>query len=197
MSLARYSLLFGLASTAALFLSPGLARADEPDPLHRYQDDRLPPPRARGRVLLTGALFTTAFYAPVLGASYLWPDHKGTAQMRIPVVGPWIALGRTQLCSDRPYNPDCSDFIQVLGAVLLAFDGIGQAGGVGIMLQGLFMNTGSREAYRSSLYRSDFSSLTHDRPARPLTFRSGDFELTPVPLVNGQSDLGLAFVGQF
>jgi len=117
--------------------------------------------------------------------------------MRIPVVGPWIALGRTQLCSDRPYNPDCSDFIQVLGAVLLAFDGIGQAGGVGIMLQGLFMNTGSREAYRSSLYRSDFSSLTHDRPARPLTFRSGDFELTPVPLVNGQSDLGLAFVGQF
>lgn len=196
MRLARYSALF-LASAASLLTSPDLARADEPDPVHRFEDDRLPPPAARGRVLLVGTLLTTAFYLPPLGASYLWPDHKGASDMRIPVVGPWLALGRTQLCNDRPYVQGCSDFMQVLGAVLLAFDGVGQAGGVAIMLQSLLMSTGSRETSSGDLYRSEFSSVTHDRSSRPFTFKSGDFEVTPVPLVSGQSDLGLAFIGQF
>jgi hypothetical protein len=87
--------------------------------------------------------------------------------------------------------------MQVLGAVLLAFDGIGQAGGVAVMLQGLLMSTGSSETSSRDLYRGELSAVAHDRSSRPLTFKSGDFEVTPVPLVNGQSDLGLAFVGQF
>jgi hypothetical protein len=177
------------------------AVADEPAAVHRFVDDKLPPPRARGKVLLAGTLITGLFYLPVLGASYIWPDQRGASDLRIPVVGPWMTLGQTRLCNADPNaDADCNNFLRVTGAVLLAFDGLGQAGGVAVMLQSLFMRTGSGSAEQASESPSEFSalsSLPQRPPNRPLTYRSGDFEMTPVPMVGAGSDLGLAFIGQF
>ena len=195
------SLLLGLA---ALCTAP-TAFADEPASVHRYVDDSLPPGSARTKLILTGAAFTTVFYLPVLGSSYLWPDHQGASQMRIPVVGPWLGLSKTYLCNTEPDNADCNDFLRVTGAVLLVLDGIGQAGGVGLMLEGLFMKTGKPSAAAPESAYGDYSPRRYQLPTygrkdvrrAPLTFQSGDFQVTPVPVVGGGSDLGLAFVGRF
>lgn len=192
--------LLGCALTVALSSLPNRAWADEPEPVHRFVDDRQPPPAARGKVLLAGTLITGAFYLPVLGASYAWPDQRGASDLRIPVVGPWMTLSQTRLCNADPVaTQDCSDFLRVAGAVLLAFDGLGQAGGVGVLLQALLMRTEARPTEESSRYRTELSSLTNTprTASHPLIFRSGDFEMTPVPMVGARSDLGLAFVGRF
>ncbi len=182
------SLIAGICSFAS-WGQVDLAHADEPDALHRYEDDSLPTGATQTKLILGGLATTTAFYLPVLGASYLWPDHRGASDMRIPVVGPWLAVGRTDLCSDTPDVPNCSDFIRIIGAVLLVLDGIGQAGGIGLTLEGIFMHTSSQEATTRNDTQASMPS--------PLSYRQGDFQVTPVPVVGGNSDLGLAFVGHF
>lgn len=171
-------------ASAALFTPE--ARADEPEPLHRYTDDRRPPGSVRTKLLLTGAAVTGAFYVPVLGASYIWDEHPGSTQMRIPLAGPWLGFSRTRLCKDRTEEGKCSEFLVVTGAVLLVLDGIGQAGGVGLMLESIFLPTGPRRAVRQTSASSS-----------PLTFQSGNFRITPVPTVSENSDLGLALFGSF
>jgi hypothetical protein len=179
-----------LALFAVLFASAALfapeARADEPEPLHRYTDDRRPPGSVRTKLFLTGAAVTGAFYVPVLGASYIWDEHPAAAQMRIPVAGPWLGFSKTKLCADRPEEGKCSEFLVVTGAVLLVLDGIGQAGGVGLMLESIFLPTGPRRAARQTS-----ASLA------PLTWQSGNFRVTPVPTVGRNSDLGLSLLGSF
>lgn len=209
-----------MSAALAVALVPLSAHADEPEPVHRYGDDRRPPPPVRAKLLLTGAALTGAFYLPALGASYLYPDHEGAAQMRIPVAGPWMGLSHTKLCNARPELGDCNNFLQVFGAVLLVFDGIGQAGGVGLMLQSVFVPTGPSRAVRGS---SEVAALTErDRlmwtlssrslSSRSLSSRSpssrsgsssivsdskNQFTITPVPFVPTESSVGLGFVGSF
>lgn len=176
--------------------STQVARADEPEPVHRYEDDSRPPGRARTRLFLTGAAVTGAFYAPVLGASYIWDRHLGAEQMRIPVAGPWLGFSKTKLCNARPDLDRCSNFLVVTGAVLLVLDGIGQAGGVGLMLESIFLPTGPKRAVRGGAESALLTS--QDTPSRrPFTWRANSFEFTPVPTVGGDSDFGLSLVGSF
>jgi hypothetical protein len=72
----------------------------------------------------------------------LWeePDFRGSKDLRIPIAGPWMALSKTGCPTS---SPDCSTVTLVIGAILNVFDGVAQAGGLGIIGEGLFLNTSS------------------------------------------------------
>ncbi len=101
------------------------------------QLDQYPPPSARTNLLIAGAATTAAWYGLALGSSYIWPDTVGANDLRIPVAGPWIALGHSG-CGNVS---DCSKVIVVIRAIATALDAIGQASGVAIAAEGLFLPT--------------------------------------------------------
>jgi hypothetical protein len=135
---------FGLALSATL--APALARAEEPglprSPAATAPATDLPPPGARVTHIVAGVATTAVAYGLAVGASYLWeePDLRGSKDLRIPLAGPWMALGKTGCPTS---DPDCSPVILVIGAILNVFDGVAQAGGLGIVGEGLFLNTSS------------------------------------------------------
>jgi hypothetical protein len=109
--------------------------------------DQYPPPSARTNLLIAGAATTAAWYGLALGSSYLWPDTVGANDLRIPVAGPWIALGHSG-CGNVA---DCSKVIVVLRAIATTIDAIGQAGGVAIAAEGLFLPTQEPKRTRAEL----------------------------------------------
>jgi hypothetical protein len=155
-----------LASTRAL-------HADEPVRETRYDPGAYPPPAARWNLVLGGFGATAAWYGAAVGFSYWFPDAPGAEDLRIPVAGPWMALADTGCADD---DPDCSTLIVVLRAILTTVDGVGQAGGLLVMTEGLFLPTRAPAARRR---------------------RSAALELRPAPLVTGRDGLGLAVNGKF
>ncbi len=179
-------LLFGAALCLVISTSVSGAAADEPEPTRRYADDRHPPMGTRLNLALAGTAVTGLFYAPVLASSFIWSESPGASDMRIPLVGPWMKIGQTKLCSARPETDNCNNFTVVLGAVLLALDGLGQAGGVGLILESLFLRSEPE------------SNLSTGSPqGSPFLWNTAGVELSPVPLVGDGSDLGLALTGRF
>lgn len=190
--------LVGSAIGLATILAGATASASEPEASRRYEDDRLPPAGTQLNVALAGAAITAGFYLPALGTSYIWSDSPGASDQRIPVVGPWIKIGRTQLCKDKPFDDNCNNFAIVAGAVLLGLDALGQTGGVAMLLQSLFLstapNTPVRGAGGTTLYSKSFSQ----RPSHsPYLWNAGPVEMSPAPFVGAGSDLGLALTGRF
>ena len=169
-------LLVSFAVSAGLAATSGTARAAEPDgrqPPAAAEPD-LPPPSARTAHLIVGPLTTAVWYGGALGASYIWPDAPGATDLRIPIAGPWIALGDTGCAEDEP---DCSVVIVVLRAVLTAIDGVGQAGGLLILGEGLFLPT---RAERSA-----------ERTKAP------EFAIVPGAVPAGKDGIGLGVRGVF
>lgn len=170
----RFPLAFGLALVATSF--SGLARAEEPglstEPAVRPAAD-LPPSGARSTHIVAGVATTGVSYGLAVGASYLFPDFRGASDLRIPVAGPWLALGRTGCPAD---DPDCSPVLLVFGALLTIIDGVTQAGGLAIVGEGLFLNTSSGRAL--------------PKKAAGPTWRA-------VPLNLGKDGTGLGVVGTF
>jgi hypothetical protein len=99
--------------------------------------DQPPPPSARTYTLIGGFATTAAWYGLALGSSYIWPDTVGAKDLRIPVAGPWIAFSHSG-CGPVA---DCHEALVVLRAFATALDGVGQAGGLFLMGQGLFLST--------------------------------------------------------
>jgi hypothetical protein len=99
--------------------------------------DEYPPPSARRNLIIAGFASTAAWYGLALGSSYIWPDTVGAKDLRIPVAGPWIAVGHSG-CGDVV---DCHKVIVVFRALATVIDGIGQAGGLGLIAEGLFLPT--------------------------------------------------------
>jgi hypothetical protein len=123
----------------------GTALAEEPLPAPAASappTDELPPPSARTNLIVTGAATTIVSYGLALGVSYLLPeaDLRGSKDLRIPVAGPWLALGRTGCPTS---DTSCSVIPLIIGSVLKVIDGVAQAGGLGIAAEGLFLNTSS------------------------------------------------------
>ena len=179
----------GLPVALALLglLQPGLAAAQDPvAPDAAPPRAALPPPEAdlpspgaAGRLALTGGIVTGVWYGGALGASLLFPDAPGADDLRIPVAGPFIALADTG-CADS--DPDCDTVLVVIRAILTTIDGIGQAGGVGMVLESLFLPTAESAARTSSPSSNSASPET---------------EIRPVPIVTGKDGVGLGVVGRF
>ena len=99
--------------------------------------DQYPPPSARRNVLIAGGLTVAAWYGLALGSSYIWPDTVGAKDLRIPVAGPWIAFAHSG-CGPVA---SCSETVVVIRAIATLLDGVGQATGLAIASEGLFLPT--------------------------------------------------------
>jgi hypothetical protein len=99
--------------------------------------DQFPPPSARTNLLIAGAATTAVWYGLALGSAYAWPDTVGANDLRIPVAGPWQALSHSG-CGNVA---NCSKAIVVLRAIATTLDAIGQASGLALVAEGLFLPT--------------------------------------------------------
>lgn len=135
------TLLTSCVAALGVLASGGVARAEEPtiDQIE-YHPAELPPDGARTRVILVGLALTAGWYGASIGTSYLWPDAPNATDLRLPVVGPWMALGNTGCGSSESR---CSTFTVIGRTALAVVSGVGQAGGLFAILEGLLMDTGS------------------------------------------------------
>ena len=170
---------FPVACTlGAIFaLLPARARADEPKlslepPLRPTQD--LPPPGARLTHVVAGVAVTAVSYGLATGTSYLFPEWRGSKDLRIPIAGPWMALAQTGCPTN---DPDCNAAPLVFGSILNVISGVTQLGGLAIIGEGLFLNTSSA--------------------ARPAPKKAAAATLRAVPMDFGPGSAGLGFVGTF
>ena len=132
------------AATAAV-----AAQAPDPsDPLPPSPNvtlDEYPPPSARRNMMLVGLGSTAVWYGAALGVSYAVDDPAMAKDLRIPIVGPWMALSHTG-CGG---GSGCNTLLVVLGAIATSLDGIGQAAGLALAGEGLFMPTQEQKAKRA------------------------------------------------
>ena len=170
----RPSVILSVAAAAVVACAAPGALADEPERPPPIDTGGAPPASARTTHLLAGAATTAVWYGGAVGFSYLWPDAPGARDLRIPVAGPWMALADTG-CPDD--DPNCSTFSVVLRAILTAIDGVGQAGGLAIMAEALFLPTAAS--------------------TRPKTQTASGPMIRPVPITTDKNGLGLGVVGRF
>jgi hypothetical protein len=161
-----------------VLLSSAAARAEEPtiDQIE-YHPAELPPEGARTRAILVGAALTVGWYGAAVGTSYLWPDAANASDLRLPVVGPWMALTDVG-CSSA--ESSCTTVTVIARTTLAVVSGIGQAGGLFAVVEGLFMDT-----------RSDAPAASTGRDAA----RGPSWAATPVVLSDGGA--GIEVIGRF
>ena len=157
------------ASTAPA--APSAVEAREPAATREALPLEYPPPGARTTLAVTGSAVFLGWYGVAWGHSLLEDDAPGAKDLRLPVVGPWMAVSQAG-CSDG--NSDCSKVWVVFRAILNVVEGVGQAGGLAVLGESLFLPT--REPSR--------------RAASTLP------SVQPVPFVAGDS-LGLGVRGNF
>ncbi len=192
------SSLIATVAAAAVLLVCSQAHSDEA-PVKQYViDDRLPPAPVKWNLIGAGLGTTLAFYAAAQPFSYAWPDTPGVRELRIPVVGPWMALAQSG-CADT--DPDCSIAWVAARSVLMVLDGLGQIGGLGIALEGLLVSTSPVDP-QSQIRQPTRAPSSPPAPApSPNTTQPTDsprnlFYL-PRPIVIGQRGLGLGVSGMF
>lgn len=106
------------------------------EPMRRY-----PPSSTRVGLIAGGIGITGAAYGLSALSGTTWDDVPGADALLIPVVGPWIALFQSGCAPD---DPDCGAIL-VLRGILYVIDGFAQAGGVGLVAEGIFMTTEADE----------------------------------------------------
>lgn len=150
--------LFGLSAGYGPRLAsaePGAAKAEAfPDtsavPVSTSRSatpDEFPPPAARRNLMIVGLTSTALWYGGALGVSYAVDNQAMAKDLRIPFAGPWMSLAHTG-CNG---GPDCNTFLVVLGAILTSLDGVGQAAGLALAGEGLFMPTQEPKRTRAAL----------------------------------------------
>lgn len=157
-------LLAAALATAAVSAVPE-ARAEEP--VVRY-----PPSSVRPKVIVAGiGIAGVAYGAAFLGAEAT-QTTPGSTELKIPVIGPWLALGRNAC---PPEDPGCDAFVY-LRAGLLVIDGLLQVAGLAIVAEGIAMTTEAAPA----------------APVKPVA----SFTWRPSPFVTPTA-AGIGFVGTF
>ena len=163
-----------LATLTLALAAASVANAEEPSALpapatSAAPEVRYPPPSVRPKLIVGGLAISGLAYAAAFGAAASWPEVPGSAQLKIPFAGPWLALGQSGCAAD---DPDCGAKIYLRG-VLYVIGGIAQLAGLGLIGEGIFMKT---EAPRQS--------------------KSLALSLQPVPMVTARFT-GLGLVGSF
>lgn len=151
--------------------SASSVKLDLPPPT-RPQD--LPPPGARFTHVVAGLSATVVSYGLATGFSYLFPEVRGSKDLRIPIAGPWMTLAQTGCPTN---DPNCSAAPLVFTGIFTVLSGVTQIGGLAVAGEGLFLNTSSG-AKRAS------------RAATGPTLRA-------VPMDFGRNSAGMGFVGTF
>ena len=177
----------GVLVVVALSLSTCPAAADEPEREVRHDPTAYPAPSTRLPLFAIGAATSLVWYGAALGGAYLYPTANGADELKIPIAGPWMSLAETGCPST---TPDCSTFWMVVGGILKGFSGIGQAGGVLVMVESLLMPTVEP---RSTTGRARWN-LTPSSHTTEGTSLATNVLVLPAPLPGGG---GLSVVGQF
>lgn len=168
-----------LLGCAVALVSLGVVReaaAEEPtlDQVE-YHPAELPPDGTRSRTILVGLALTAGWYGASVGTSYLWSDAPNAPDLRLPVVGPWMALGDVGCGSGES---GCSTGIVIARTALAVVSGVGQAGGLFALVEGLVMDTGSKAP----------------SPAREAPRQDASWSVAPVLSAGGA---GFEFFGRF
>jgi hypothetical protein len=168
--------IFAALIAGALVSAAVPARAQEaapPDEPEVVLPKRYPPTSVRWKLVGGGVALTGLAYGGAFLCASNWPEAPGSDALKVPVVGPWIALGQSGCAED---DPDCG-FTAYFRGFLTIVDGILQAGGLGIAGEGLFMTTEAEQR------------------AAPTTARS-EVVVRPMPIVTPHTT-GLGVVGTF
>lgn len=116
---------------------PGEDRPGEvPSRPEKRESEYKPPPSVRLPTVLGGLAFTAAFWGAGAGTAYLLPDAPAISYLNRPVIGPWQAI----------YHHSCGGgcaWTDYVATVWYVFDGLAQAGGLGVAFQGLIVSTAS------------------------------------------------------
>jgi hypothetical protein len=121
-------------------------------PVPERDIDRRPPPETRYWMMGLGVGSAAVWYAAALGIGELWTDAPGHRDLRIPVAGPFMDIGKTGCPSS---NPDCSTFQLVVRTILVSLDALGQTGSLAVAVEGALMSTEpSGESPRSLVPRA-------------------------------------------
>lgn len=159
------------------------ASADEAEPVY-------PPPSTRYKLIGAGALTTGVFYGAAAGMSFAFPDAPGAKDLRIPIAGPWMAIANNGC---PPNDPDCSRVWVVMRTILTAIDGVGQAAGIGMMIESLVLPTQERSAAPVKPRRAPEIEEEEAPPQEP----TGPLFQIPVPTVVGRDGVGVGWGGVF
>jgi hypothetical protein len=151
----------------------------------------LPPDGTRARLLLTGTALTAGWYGIGVGTSYLWPDAKNARDLRLPVVGPWLALGDTG-CGSKERN--CRDAVLIIRTLAAVLSGVGQAGGLLAIAEGLFLDTGTVPAGAPGAAAPGAAAPRTERPQALQQSRGLAWAAVPVVLPDGAA---IQVVGHF
>ena len=154
--------------------APDPAQALPPTP--NVTLDEYPPPSARRNLVIAGLASSAVWYGGAVAASFAVDDPAMAKDLRIPFAGPWMSLSHTG-CNGAS---DCSTVLVVLGAFATVLDGIGQAAGLALAAEGLFMPTQEPKRTRAALRRNHYK----------------DFVLRP-SFDAGKNTVGFGVVGVF
>ncbi|HEU4412287.1 MAG TPA: hypothetical protein VFS43_44000 [Polyangiaceae bacterium] len=167
-----------------------LRTGEPPTRLERVESENRPPSSVRFQTLLGGFAVGAGWWGLGAVSAMAFPDDPGMNDLNTPVVGPWLAIANNRC------GGSCS-----LGAIAryvwFGLNGVGQVGGIGLMLESVLMRTGSAEAAppsgpltpRPSLVPPADSSPPPD-PSKPLFF-------LPLPTVVGRDGVGVGWGGVF
>lgn len=184
--MARPTILARVLASALLLATPA-AFAGEPEPVIEYHPEQTPPPSTRYAILGIGILASAATYGAAVGASYAFDQDPYASDLRIPLVGPWIKLGHTRLCSQEDKTAlRCTDANQVMGAVLVTLDAFLQAGSVAILIEGIFLSTKGTSVSQSARGKALIPQL-----------RLGELAFAPSFSAVPNADSSFGFVGSF
>jgi hypothetical protein len=120
-----------------------------PEPTDAPAAVHYPPPLTRLKLIGFGLLIAGGAWGASFGTATNWPTVPGSAQLKIPVVGPWIALGKSGCASD---DTACgAGTIGVRGA-LYVLDGLAQLAGLGLIVEAIVMKTESAPEKKTSAW---------------------------------------------
>ncbi len=153
-------------------------------------DVHYPPPLVRLKLITAGVLVTGAAWGISFACAQAWPEvpqpkdgstvetgPPGSNQLKIPIAGPWIALGKSGCAAD---DPNCGAGKIGIRAALYVLDGIAQLAGLGLIAEAIVMKTEAPPAKKSSF----------------LTIKRGSLEAVPVPITT-PTMTGIGFAGTF
>lgn len=104
-------------------------------------EDEAPPPGTRSTLLLAGGAWFAAWYGLAIGESYIWKKAPAASALRIPVVGPWITVGKAR-CGDGEHG--CSTGLTVGRAIFAGLSAVAQLGGLAIATEAAFVPSATR-----------------------------------------------------
>jgi hypothetical protein len=189
-----------LAALAALVLLTPAAHAEDSIPAKRPADTsappsaaasldgpapeiRYPPSSTRYKLLATAIVVAGGAYGVAVGAGQGWQTVPGAAQLKIPVVGPWMALSKSGCSSDNPF---CQTGTIVFRDILFVIDAMVQVGGLALLVEAIAMKTEAPSAEKPAA----------EKKASFLELRYHDLEVRPAPVAT-PGGAGFGIIGTF